>query len=201
MTAGTFADVILPLPLQEKFTYEIPAELIDDVKPGLRVLVQFGKQKIYSALVWSIHNNTPVAYEAKTVLSLVDSHIVVNEKQRRHWEWISEYYLCTLGEVMTAALPAALKLQSETRFMLNPAFDGNLDGLNDKEYLIAEALETQTVITAQEASAILEQKTVLPLLNSMIKKGVLIIHEELREKFKPMQKHFISLAEEYKDEK
>jgi primosomal protein N' (replication factor Y) (superfamily II helicase) len=201
MTTVTFADVVLPLPLQEKFTYAIPADLVSVLQPGMRVLVQFGKHKIYSALVWAIHTNAPVAYEAKPILSLVDDHLVVNEKQRRHWEWISEYYFCTLGEVMTAALPAALKLQSESRFMRNPAFDGDMEKLNDKEYLIAEALETQTVITAQEASAILEQKTVLPLLNSLIKKGVLIIHEELREKFKPLQKHFISLSDEYKDEK
>ena len=200
MTAGTFADVVLPLPLQEKFTYEVPQEFISVIKPGIRVLVQFGKQKIYSALVWTVHQKPPEAYEAKSIISIIDEHVVANDKQRQHWEWIAGYYLCTLGEVMTAALPAALKLQSETRFMINPSFDGNYEQLSDKEYLIVEALESQNLISAQQASAILEQKTVLPLLNSMIKKNILLIYEELREKFKPLQKTFLSLTGEYKED-
>ena len=196
-----FADVVLPLALQEKYTYLVPPEMHGLLKPGMRVLVQFGKQKVYSALVWTLHHNAPQHYEPKTILSVIDEQVIINEPQRKHWEWIAEYYLCTPGEVMMAALPSALKLQSETRFMLNPAFEGDLTQLNDKEYLVYEALETQNVISAGEASAILDHKTFLPILHTMIKKCILIIYEALREKFKPLEKQFVSLEENYKSEK
>ena len=112
-----YADVILPLPVPGMFTYQVGDGEISRVKPGMRVTVQFGRRKIYTALIRRLHDVKPASYEVKGILSLLDDEPVVNERQFLLWEWISEYYMCTLGEVFKAALPSGLKLESETRVM------------------------------------------------------------------------------------
>jgi len=127
-----FADVILPLPLPGFYTYRVPYELNGSIKKGGRVGVQFGKKKIYTALVYLIHENVPVNYQPKYILSVLDDTPVVNETQFLLWEWIVKYYLCRPGEVMNAALPSSLKLESESCVVLHPSFDKNFEQLNDK---------------------------------------------------------------------
>ena len=112
-----FVDVLLPLAVQNLFTYRVPASLVKEVFPGKRVIVPFGRQKIYSALIKRVHNSFPDPTSLKEIQSILDENPVVNEKQFLLWEWMSGYYICTQGEVMNSALPASLKLQSETRVM------------------------------------------------------------------------------------
>ena len=100
-----FADVLLPLPLQGLFTYRIPQELNDSVGFGMRVVVPFGKSKLYSGLVLKVHENVPQQVNVKYVLDVIDEHSVVSERQIQLWQWIARYYMCSLGEVMAAALP------------------------------------------------------------------------------------------------
>src|SRR5271155_4812225 len=133
-----FADVILPLALPNLFTYRIPPQHEHDVIAGKRVVVQFGKQKIYSVLVKKVHDNAPAHYEAKEILQVLDERPVVNTKQFELWDWMSNYYMAYMGEVMNCALPSALKLQSETKIFLNEDVELELTDLNDREYLIIE---------------------------------------------------------------
>ena len=116
---STFVNVILPLALPEFYTYSVDDGLIENITPGVRVVVQFGKQRVYTALVHSIHHIRPDGYEIKPVLSIVDEAPIVNAQQLKLWQWMADYYLCTLGEVMAAALPSAFKLQSETTILLH----------------------------------------------------------------------------------
>ncbi len=109
-----YIQVILPIPLQKLFTYKITQAEAKFLKPGMRVAVEFGKSKIYTALVYSIHNTAPVGYEAKEIYQILDEIPLVLEKQLKHWEWIASYYMCALGEVFRAALPSAFLLESET---------------------------------------------------------------------------------------
>jgi len=102
------------------FTYRVPYDMNGQVKPGVRVVVQFGNRKIYTALVRRVHEEVPKKQTAKYILSILDASPVVFEKQFLFWEWMAGYYLCTVGEVMNAALPSALKLASETKMLLNP---------------------------------------------------------------------------------
>ena len=102
-----YIDVILPIPLPKQFTYGISEAEAGFLKPGMRVSVPFGKSKIYTALVFSIHSNKPLIYEAKDIHQILDELPVVTQNQLKHWQWISEYYMCTLGDVMRAALPSA----------------------------------------------------------------------------------------------
>ena len=188
-----FVDVILPLAVPNLYTYRVPYDLNNHIGVGKRVVVQFGRGKLYSALVRTIHEVPPKQYEAKYIDSILDEYPIVNLKQFELWDWMSKYYMCHIGDVMIAALPGGLRLASETKIVLNPEYtsqkpvrkDDQRTTISDKEFLIIEALEIRAVLTIKEVSEILEQKTVYPILKTLIEKGVVLIHEELKEKFKP----------------
>lgn len=131
-----FIDVILPLPLPKLFTYSITEAEAGFLTPGMRVSVPFGKAKIYTALVFNIHTTEPHAYEAKDIHQILDNEAIVTQKQLEHWQWISEYYMCTLGDVMRAALPNAFLLESETIITKNTETQINEAELQDEEFLI-----------------------------------------------------------------
>ncbi len=101
-----FADVILPLAVPNLYTYRIPHDWNEMVKPGQRVVVQFGKNKLYMALVKNIHTAPPKGYQAKYIEDVLDAIPIVNEIQLKFWDWINAYYLCTPADVLNAALPA-----------------------------------------------------------------------------------------------
>ncbi len=192
-----FAQVILPLAIPKPYSYSIPEELKDQVKPGIRVEVQFGKSKLYSGLVISVENVETKPYKVKPILTLLDDQPIISSKDVQFWKWISQYYQCTLGEVMNAALPASLKLTSETTIILNPGYQEDFEHLNDKEYLIAEALSIQHELKIQDIQDILQQKTVYPTIQSLLKKGILLIKEELHKKYKPRKAEFVELHPDY----
>jgi len=141
-----FVDVILPLAVPNLFTYRVPFDLNDSVEVGKRVIVQFGKKKLYSGIIHSYHETPPKNYEAKYVDSILDEYPIVNQEQLKFWKWISTYYLCTIGEVMNAALPTGLKLVSKTKIILNKAVEIDVKSLSEKEYLIIEALEISSIL-------------------------------------------------------
>ncbi len=195
-----FADVLLPLPLPSYYTYRVPYELNDEIHPGQRVVVQFGKKKIYTALVRRIHENLPAFSDVKYILSILEDEALVNDKQFTLWEWMASYYMCTPGEVMNAALPSALKLASETKIVMSPSFSGDITNLNEKELLVAESLNERKVLTITDVSKLIEQRTVIPLIKNMIEKGVVILEEELLNSYKPKTETFVRLTEKYRDE-
>ena len=179
-----FADVLLPLALPGYYTYRIPYELNNDIQSGQRVVVQFGKKKIYTALVRRIHKNLPNVKDVKYILSTLENEALVNEKQFIFWEWMASYYMCTPGEIMNAALPSALKLASETKIVMDPSFDGEISNLNEKELLIAEALSANKVLTITDVSKIVGQRSVITLIKNMIEKNVVVLEEEIVNKYK-----------------
>jgi primosomal protein N' (replication factor Y) len=138
-----FADIILPLAIERNYTFGIPVELHEKVKVGCRVEVQFGKRKIYSGIVKTIHSNKPEYYQVKPIRALLDEEPIVTSTQLKFWEWMASYYMCTEGEVMNAALPSHLKLVSETYVVLNEDIEIDAQSLSDDEYLLIEALEVK----------------------------------------------------------
>lgn len=194
-----FVDVIIPLSLEQLFTYRVPNEMNDLVQPGVRVVVQFGKTRRYSALVRNVHDKPPQHYQAKYIDEVLDDVPVVNDIQFRLWDWISDYYLCTLGEVMVAALPGSLRLASETRIILNPQFSAT-DRLNDREFLVYQALEMNNYLSLSDISTMLELKVVYPVVKSMLEKECVMVEEELREKFKPKTTDYIQLHTNLSDD-
>lgn len=191
---------MLPLPLPGFYTYRVPFELNDSVQIGQRVVVQFGRKRIYSALIKRIHETPPQTYSVKYILSILDPLPIVNDIQFKLWDWIADYYMCFPGEVMNAALPSALKLASETKIVLNPDFKGELSLLNEKEYLIAEALQLQNVLTLSEVSDIVEQLKVIPLIKTLIEKGVVVVEEELISRYRPKMKAYVKISDEFQND-
>ena len=196
-----FVKVLLPLALPEVYTYRVPFELNDTVEIGKRVAVQFGKTRIYSGLIVQITQQIPTAYEVKYILEILDDIAVVTPAQLQFWNWIANYYLCTSGEVMNAALPSGLKLSSETKIQLNPYRNFDENALNDREFLIFQALELQETLTLSEVAKIIETKKVLPLVKTMIDKGVITTIEELEDKFSPKTETFVELTSDFRSEK
>lgn len=195
-----FAEVILPLPVEGTFTYRVPFEMNDWVTQGKRVLVQFGSRKVYAGLVKSVHESIPSSYQPKYLLAVLDPHPIVNEIQLKFWHWISKYYISGLGEVMNAALPTAFKLSSESKLVLNPDFVLQEVALTEKEGLILSALQGQSSISISQAADITDLKKVFPLIKTMTEKGVILMEEELEEKYKVRTEIRIQLVEEYQDD-
>jgi primosomal protein N' (replication factor Y) len=110
MTNSWFADIILPLAVRGRFTYRIPDGMLDRVKPGVRVTVQFGGRNFYSGIVCNIHDKSPDIKNVKSIIDVLDAIPLINEAQLKLWLWISEYYLCSEGEVLKAALPSETSL-------------------------------------------------------------------------------------------
>ncbi len=195
-----FVDVVLPLPLPQLYSYRVPLDLNTDVAVGKRVVVQFGKQKLYTALIRKVNEKPPVGYEAKYILSVLDDIPVVSEKQFAFWEWMCDYYMCFLGEVMNAALPGGLKLESKTMISLNPDFDETSMILPDHEFQVVESLRGKDELSADEISKLVGVKSVFALIRSLISKGVVELREELNEKYKAKKIKVVKLAERYEDD-
>ncbi|HTD39151.1 MAG TPA: primosomal protein N' [Mucilaginibacter sp.] len=194
-----FVEVILPLAIAKNYTYRVPFQMNSAVVVGKRVVVQFGKSKLYTAIIASIGNQAPEKYEAKYLMEVLDDHPVVSERQLQFWQWLAEYYMCNVGEVMNAALPSALKLASETKVVLNKDFEVDKSALHDKEFMIVEALELQPELTVGDIAKLLGQKTVMPILKLMFEKNIINISEEVSERYKPRKKTFIKLNPVYND--
>ncbi|MCH2234379.1 MAG: primosomal protein N' [Crocinitomicaceae bacterium] len=188
-----FVDVILPLSLPATYTYRVPFELNNSITRGKRVIVPFGKSKYYTAIVVNIHENVPEKYQAKYVEGILDDRPIVNQKQLKVWHWISDYYMANLGDVMNAALPGNLKLASESKISLHPAFRENLEVINERQQKIVSALEVQEEISIKELGEIAEIKTVYPLIRALIEKQIVIVSEELNNKYSPKYLTFVQV--------
>lgn len=195
-----FVDVMLPLPVKGLFTYRVPFESNDHVFPGQRVAVQFGRKKLYTALVRRVHERVPEGYAPKYILSILDEKPIVNDVQYTFWDWMSGYYMCHPGEIMNAALPSAFKLASESKLRLHPGFRVGDADLSEKEALVAEALTNRSTLSIKEASDLTDRLKVLPLVNTLIEKQVIILEEEMKDQYKPRREEYVQLASEYQQE-
>lgn len=190
-----YVDVILPLPLANYYTYSLPDEMAEKVKIGCRVVVSFGRKKFYTAIVANVHFSAPEAYETKDITELLDAEPILLPIQFRFWSWLSEYYLCTNGDVYKAALPSGLKLESETIVVYNPDFEANAP-LPEKEQLILDLLskEPEQCVTQLEKESGL--KNVLSVIKSLLDKEALFIKEELKRNYKPKTEVRVRLTAE-----
>lgn len=172
----------------------------EDVAFGTRVIVPFGRSKLYSALVVRVHQEAPAQVSTKYVLDIIDSKPIVSERQFKLWQWMADYYMCTLGEVMAAALPSALKLASETLIRLHPSFSGDVTILNDYEVKIVEALVYREAMTVDEVAKTVNIQKIIPIVKSLVDKQVVITDEEIKNPYKAKKETFIRLADAYANE-
>jgi primosomal protein N' (replication factor Y) len=195
-----FADVILPLALPKNYTYAVPPHMEDIVKVGSRVAVQLGKQKKYAGIIKAIHEQAPADYKTKPLLDVLDKDPVVYPTQLSFWQWLAAYYMCTEGEVLNAALPAHLKLSSETLLLFNDAYGDDFTALGDDEYLVAEALHIRKELRIEEVQLILDKSDVYSTIKKLIEKKVLLVYEELKEVYKEKKENYVQLHAQYEAE-
>jgi len=192
-----FVDLILPLPVNGTFTYRVPYEMNDWIRRGVRVVVQFGSRKVYAAIVKEAHERVPTEYVPKYIIAVLDNEPIIYKKQLEFWEWIANYYISSLGEVMNAALPSAFKLSSESQLVLNPDFIPGKIQLNEKENMLLVALQSQDSLSLSQATQITEQKKVFPIIKALMEKGVVLMEEELEEKYKVRTEMLVRLHPDF----
>ncbi len=193
----TYAEVILPLPLPGTFTYSIPSTF-DSVHPGSRVIVQFGAKKIYTGIIHRIHEEA-TQHVPKTIIDVLDEQPIVNETQLAFFSWMSRYYMCSLGEVVNAALPSALKLSSQSFIGLNPEIDLEAEDLSDREWSLMHTL-TKKELSVQEAGQQLGLKHPQRLIKGLTEKGLIDLYEKVKDKYQPKKVKRIRLANPYTTE-
>jgi primosomal protein N' (replication factor Y) (superfamily II helicase) len=145
-----FIEVILPLSLSKTFTYSVTEPEFQYIKIGMRVAVPFGKTRIYTSVVINLHQNPPNLYEAKEIYQILDEKPIVNQVQIDHWQWISKYYMCAIGDVFRGALPSALLLESETIITQKQSNFIDETTLSDDEFLIYQALQLQSSLKVSD---------------------------------------------------
>jgi primosomal protein N' (replication factor Y) len=199
-SASLHIQVLLPLAIPKVLTYRVPEEWKENVTFGIRVEVPVGSKKRYAGLVIGMNSDSPNHPTAKSILQPIDESAIITRPQLRLWRWISSYYACTLGEVMQAALPSALKMASQSRVVLTKLVPNDKTILSNDEYLIVEALEEQSELSLKEITQILGQKTVLPLLKQMMEKGYIRMKEEMEDQYKERKEKYLRFRPPYHPE-
>lgn len=198
--AARFAEIVIPLSLKGTYTYLIPGGMEQSVIPGKRVIVQLGKNKLYSGIVFETHNREPEGFEAKPVLSVLDDTPLVTDIHLQFWKWLAAYYMCTPGEVMHAALPGGLKLASETVFRVNPGFRGKTDRNTGEEQLL-KYLEEENGANLDEIFESRFGREGIRIVKRMLESGEVSTDQQLRRAYTPKKIRCISLHSHWFEEK
>src|ERR1051326_3411820 len=195
-----YAEIIIPLALPKNYTWQIPEQMLESVRPGCRVEVNLGKNKKYAGIIKRIHDEKPDFFEPKEILNVLDTQPVVYEEQLQLWEWMASYYMCSEGEVMAAALPSHFKLSSESIVVFNEEYGDDFSALDHDEYLVAEALLIKKELKLGEVQQILDSSHVYPVINNLIKKKVCFVWEALKQTYAPRQETYVLLNTQYDNE-
>lgn len=200
VNSGLYVDVVLPLALRYTLTYEADPARAESARPGMRVVVPLRGGKLYTGIVWRTHHEPPQDYRVKAVVDYLDTEPVILPHMQRFWETMAEYYLATLGDVMTVALPAGLKLESKSRFVLRKDIEIDHASLSDREYLLVEAMELKGGISVEDAEKILGLKQVRKYFKLLLERAYILSEPELEERYRPRTVKYYSLAPAYREE-
>ncbi len=195
-----FIDVILPIPLKQAFTYSVNKDEAAFLKQGMRVAIPFGKSKVYTGIVYQVHDQPPVGYETKSIDHILDEEPILTAIQLKHWEWMAGYYMCSLGEVIKAALPSAFLLESETIIKLSSRNFQEEESLSDDEFVLYEALQHQSSLHINDARSILERKNIVSIIQKLLEKNIIEVEETVYEQYVPKLKRYIKLSQKYTSE-
>ena len=195
-----FVDAILPLPIPRLFTYRVPKEMESLVATGSRIVVPFGKSKILTAVIHKIHNAPPKVYEAKYIIDLLEETPSINEVQLKFFQWLADYYMCTLGEVIQAALPSGLKINTTSLVQRNPYFNEEDFVLSIEEQLLMQQLSSDTPVESAKLADIVGQKKLSKVLKALIDKEAILLIDHIKEKFSPKIKKYVRLRQSLIDQ-
>ena len=191
-----FVDVLLPLPLPKAFTYVVEKPEFDFLSPGYRVGVPFGKNKLYTGLVYRKHQVAPQTYDPKPIEVILDEHPVVTADQITFWEWMSDYYRCSMGSILRTALPSAFLLASETIVAKVSAVEIDWDCVSDDAFLVLEGLGKRDLLI-EDIQAIVQRKSVLPLIQDLVEKGYVETVQSLKEKYTPKYHRYLRIRPQH----
>jgi len=195
-----YAEIIIPLALPKNYTWRVPVDMRGQVRPGVRVEVNLGKNKKYAGIVKRLHTEKPEFFEPKDILNILDAEPVIFEQQLQLWEWMADYYMCSEGEVMAAALPSHFKLSSETILVINEEFGDDFSSLDHDEFLVAEALLIKKELKLTEVQQVLDSSHVYPVINRLIQKKVCHVWEALKNTYAPKKETYVFLNPEFNEE-
>lgn len=197
----TYAEVLLPLPLTGFFTYKVPDMMAEAIRPGCRVVVPFGRTKFYTGIVVGLTPRRPEGFETKEISQLLDSEPIVRHPQMKFWEWIADYYLCSQGEVFRAAVPAGLKLESETVVEVNPDFEEDPgDRLGERDLLVMNAV--RRVPKKATLAAVAREtgfRNTSAIVARLVERDALMVSENLVERYKTRKIEMVEMAIERGD--
>lgn len=190
-----FAELLLPLAIQGTYTYRIPDEMQAQLQIGCRVLVPFGRKKIYTAIVALCHDQEPKGYQVKDIISMIDSKPILRYPQLKFWQWISDYYLCTMGEVLKAALPSGLKVESETFISVNPDYEESEPGeLTDRMRTVLDYASQRGRIQVNEIARLTEFKNVEHIVNKLLDLGAIHVSERVVDNYRAKTESCVRLT-------
>ena len=194
-----FAETLLPLALPGTYTYRVPDGMRLSI--GMRVLVPFGRKKIFTAIVMSLHDREPKGYDVKEILGTLDDKPIVRHPQLDFWHWIANYYLCTEGEVYKAAVPSGLKVESETTISVNPDFEESEPGqLTDHERVILDFTAQRGRVQIAEIARATGFKTVERNVSHLLDMDALHVSERVIDNYRPKTEACVRLAIAREDE-
>lgn len=162
----------------------------------MRVLVSFGGKKIYTGIVAELHDNAPETFAPKEIINILDDFPILPKEQIDFWNWLSEYYLCNIGEIYRFSFPGSLKLESETYLKLKPHAIIDFQNLDVNEMYLIQALEVRQLISLSEIEAFIPKKEIVKTINSLIDLQYIEIDEKIAEKYKAKEIAFLKINNE-----
>lgn len=159
----------------------------------MRVLVSFRGKKIYTGIVFQFHDEEPEGFLPKEIISLLDEAAIMPQSQLQFWQWLSEYYLCNLGEIYRFSFPASLKLESETYLKLKPNVSVAFENLDVHEMHLIHALEVRQLINVTEIEAFIPKKEIVKTIKSLIDLQYIEIDEKIAETYKAKEVAYLRL--------
>ncbi|PZP48772.1 MAG: primosomal protein N' [Pseudopedobacter saltans] len=197
----TYAEIIVPLHLPQNYTWVIPEKWLSKITPGIRVEVSIRNKK-YTGIVKRLFHEKPVGFQPLPILGVIDDEPLLHEQQLALWRWISAYYMCSEGDIMQAAIPANMKLSSETILLWNDNFDDeDLSYLSDEEFIVAEALSIKKELKFTEIQKLLDATRIYPIVKKLMDQHIGFVWEDLKEKYKEKRENFVFLQAQYQEEK
>lgn len=170
--------------------------MMSEIQPGMRVLVPFGGKKIYTGIVFELHDNAPENFVAKEVISMLDDKPIMPQEQIDFWNWLSEYYMCSLGEIYRFSFPSSLKLESETYLKLKPGVVVDFENLDVNEMYLIQSLEVRQLINLTDIEAFIPKKDIIKTINSLIDLQYIEIDEKVAEKYKAKEVAYVRINDE-----
>ncbi len=197
-----YADVIIPLGVDSFFTYSVPEEYEHSVTVGALVVVSFVKNKRYTGVIYALHSNSPVGFEARPIEGIIEEGFALSASHLKFLLGLSEYYMTPPGEVVRAALPIAMRLEGYTSLRLTEDWEEKLQGceLMGEEREIINVFQERGKICMAEVEKFLKKKGVDFAIRNLLKKGVLEINESVDDLFKPKVERWVRWKRKFSDE-